>query len=840
MKRLLVLLLLLCVVNISYAATTRTWDNGNSNQLWTDTVNWSQNLTPTIADIASIRLNGLSQGAIINNPMAATAFQILIGGDDPNAAAAYVSMNGGTLDVGEWLMVGYNLLTRGTGIFNMNGGTVTTGVTTALNGQMWVGSKLAGTASTLNMTNGSINVSDILGISEYSGVAGIMNLSGGTITAAGFRMNYAGGTAGKLDITGTGKLIITGNIDSTIATYITNTWITASAGGTIQHDYNITNPGKTTVWVPSDPTKAASPNPANNAAGVMPNTQLSWTAGSGTPSHNVYFGTTSPGTFQGNQTGTSFNPGSLVFNTAYYWRIDEVSGPNTVTGDVWSFTVTEGKAMNPDPANSATNVALDKMLGWTPGFTGAAHDVYFGTSQSDVTNASLLLGDLNRNACVDWNDVAILAQYWLEDPTGSEPYAGVNSDTNVDFVDYAMQAQNWMSCIGLVFKGNQAGNSYTPVLAGDTTYYWRIDEVRGSQVVKGNIWSFSTSFTKATSPTPANGASNVFTNAIIVWTAGAGATSHDVYFGTTNPPPSIGNQTATTYNPGTLAYSTTYYWRIDEVNGPNTVTGDLWSFTTVASGPEFTFVQASDPQMGWTECGNMDYLWGTTIGKINIINPAFVIVTGDLITSSSNMTQTATYKSYAAGINPGIPIYTVPGNHDIGDPSSSTKYAWWASNLAYPTGLTNPWYSFTYGDSIFIGLDSGVFKADWGGKQAAEIAWLTTTLQDATAAGYTHKFVFMHVALFVASAGEAYNAAGNLPLAIRGQLLSLFHQYGVKVVMAGHRHTNNDAVDGDLQMFTTTSCTCGLGVPKTTPGIRIFKVYSDHVEQEVRTLDSIN
>ena len=413
------------------------------------------------------------------------------------------------------------------------------------------------------------------------------------------------------------------------------------------------------------------------------------------------------------------------------------------------------KAASPNPANSATGVSTTAALSWTAGAGTTSHDVYFGTNQSDVTNTNRLLGDLNGNGVVDWNDISQLTDYWLLDPAGSQPYAGVNDDNTVDFFDYALLAQDWKTSANSVFKGNQDAN---------------------------------------------------------------------------------------TYNPSALAPNTTYYWRIDEVNSSGTTAGDVWNFTTAASGPEFTFVHASDPQMNWDQCGpagSMDYLWGVTINKINNINPAFVIVTGDLINTNSSTTQTATYKGYAAGINPLIPIYTVPGNHDISDPSNSTKYAWWLSNLAYPTGLTNPWYSFTYGDSIFIGLDSGVFKADWGGKQAAELAWLTTTLQNANTAGYTHKFVFMHVALFVSSAGEAYDSAGNLPLAIRQTLLNLFHQYGVKVVMAGHRHTNNYGVDGDLQMFTTTSCTCGLGSPRTPPGIRIFKVYSDHIEQEVRTLDSL-
>ncbi len=500
------------------------------------------------------------------------------------------------------------------------------------------------------------------------------------------------------------------------------------------------------------------------------------------------------------------------------------------------------KAISPNPANSAISVPITATLSWTAGWGAASHDVYFGADFNDVNSAERLLGDLKGNGIVDLNDVSLLTQYWLTDPAGTEPYAAINTDNVVDFFDYALLSQGWMESANPVFKGNQDANSFNPgTLAISTTYYWRIDEVNGPNTVTGDVWSFATQSGKASNPSPANSASNVAINATLSWTAGSGALSHNVYFGTANPPPSIGSQTAATYIPGTLANSTTYCWRIDEVGGSGTVTGDVWSFTTVASGPQFeyTFVQASDPQMGWTQCGNMDYLWGTTIGKINNINPAFVIVTGDLINTSSSNTQAATYKSYAAGINPWIPIYTAPGNHDISEPSNSTKYAWWLANLAYPTGLANPWYSFTYGNDIFICLDDVTLRSPWGGKDTEEMNWLTQTLIDANAAGYAHKFVFMHVALFITSATEAYNSADNLPLTIRGQLLSLFHQYGVKVVMAGHRHTNNDAVDGDLEMFTTTSCTCGLGSPRTPPGIRIFKVYSDHVEQEVRTLDSL-
>ena len=96
-------------------------------------------------------------------------------------------------------------------------------------------------------------------------------------------------------------------------------------------------------------------------------------------------------------------------------------------------------------------------------------------------------------------------------------------------------------------------------------------------------------FTKARNPSPANGAIDVSVEANLTWERGDSADEDEVYFGTDpcaltkvadiivlppNPP---------LYNPGdpNLLPSTTYYWRVDEINDMEPVTGDLWSFTTV-------------------------------------------------------------------------------------------------------------------------------------------------------------------------------------------------------------------------------------------------------------------
>ncbi len=98
----------------------------------------------------------------------------------------------------------------------------------------------------------------------------------------------------------------------------------------------------------------------------------------------------------------------------------------------------------------------------------------------------------------------------------------------------------------------------------------------------------------ANSPNPSNAASSISINSSLGWSSGSGANSHDIYFGTSSLlelEDFKGNQSNTSYNPGTLNTATTYYWRIDEVNSLGTTTGTVWSFTTGTS----TTIDHTDP-----------------------------------------------------------------------------------------------------------------------------------------------------------------------------------------------------------------------------------------------------
>jgi hypothetical protein len=96
----------------------------------------------------------------------------------------------------------------------------------------------------------------------------------------------------------------------------------------------------------------------------------------------------------------------------------------------------------------------------------------------------------------------------------------------------------------------------------------------------------------AAAPDPQNGAVDVTQTPVLAWSAGEMAASHDVYFSVDANAVSDANANSSEYmgsvgldserfEPGTLEWNTTYYWRIDEVNESGTIhTGRVWRFTT--------------------------------------------------------------------------------------------------------------------------------------------------------------------------------------------------------------------------------------------------------------------
>jgi pectinesterase len=82
-------------------------------------------------------------------------------------------------------------------------------------------------------------------------------------------------------------------------------------------------------------------------------------------------------------------------------------------------------------------------------------------------------------------------------------------------------------------------------------------------------------------PQPRDKSYQVQSNGTILrWVSARNANSHNIYFGTSNPPEFKRNQKENSFDPGKLELTTTYYWRIDEVIDTETLIGPVWQFTT--------------------------------------------------------------------------------------------------------------------------------------------------------------------------------------------------------------------------------------------------------------------
>jgi len=91
----------------------------------------------------------------------------------------------------------------------------------------------------------------------------------------------------------------------------------------------------------------------------------------------------------------------------------------------------------------------------------------------------------------------------------------------------------------------------------------------------------------ATVVSPLDAATNVFATATLNWADGGGWTNgFKLYFGTTTPPPLVGDLGyVTSYDPpGDMNYTTPYYWKVVPYNGfGDQTTGSIWSFTTAGA-----------------------------------------------------------------------------------------------------------------------------------------------------------------------------------------------------------------------------------------------------------------
>lgn len=237
------------------------------------------------------------------------------------------------------------------------------------------------------------------------------------------------------------------------------------------------------------------------------------------------------------------------------------------------------------------------------------------------------------------------------------------------------------------------------------------------------------------------------------------------------------------------------------------------------------FVQLTDPQFGMFD-NNAGFeketaLYEIAVAKINSLNPDFVVITGDFVNDQNSVSQINEFKRITAKINPSIPVYYSPGNHDIGQVPNEE------SLKKYKKNYGNDRFSFRHKSSSFIGFNTGLIKAKLDKPEQEQFIWLSKKLRKRR--NSQHILLFTHYPFFNKTADEP-TAYSNIDQEYREKYLRLFSNSRVTAVFSGHHHNNGLSTYENVQLVTTSSLGKPLG--KAPSGFRIIKVYDDKIEYQ--------
>lgn len=249
----------------------------------------------------------------------------------------------------------------------------------------------------------------------------------------------------------------------------------------------------------------------------------------------------------------------------------------------------------------------------------------------------------------------------------------------------------------------------------------------------------------------------------------------------------------------------------------------------------FFFIQMADPQFGFFTA-NKDFARETVnyeraIAAANRLRPAFVVVCGDLTHKAGDAAQIAEYLRISSTLDRSIPLYSVPGNHDLALPLTPDSVA------SYRRSFGPDRYTFETPSLLGIVINSSLIKDPSGApsETAAQDTWLRATLS-ARRPNHKRIMIFQHHPWFLTRADEP-DQYFNLPLATRRGFLDLFRDADVSHVFAGHYHRNAFGRDGPLEMVTTGPVGKPLGADSS--GVRIVIVDGTRVSHRYYSLDSI-
>lgn len=249
----------------------------------------------------------------------------------------------------------------------------------------------------------------------------------------------------------------------------------------------------------------------------------------------------------------------------------------------------------------------------------------------------------------------------------------------------------------------------------------------------------------------------------------------------------------------------------------------------------FFFIQMADTQFGFFT-DNQDFAKETinfekAIAAANRLQPAFVVICGDLVNKPGDDKQIAEYKRIASTLNPAIKLFHVAGNHDVGNIPTP------ASLQRYRQDLGPDYYTFESGNVLGIVLNSSLMRAPDSSylESVSQEQWLQSALERAQNSDKLI-MVFQHHSLFLADPEEP-DEYFNFPKDKRRVYLDLFKKYHVKFIFAGHYHRNALGRADDMEMITTGPVGKPLGSDPS--GVRIVVVAGEVVKHSYYSFDAI-
>ncbi|MEN6335583.1 MAG: LamG-like jellyroll fold domain-containing protein, partial [Phycisphaerales bacterium] len=354
---------------------------------------------------------------------------------------------------------------------------------------------------------------------------------------------------------------------------------------------------------------ALKPAPADKATDVYRDATLSWAAGDGAVTHDVYFGASAADVeaattadprgvlVSSGQESAGFDPGRLELGKTYYWRVDEVGGaPDFAVkkGLIWSFTVEPVSYAIAGSAITATASTIS-MASMGPGKTvdGSGLDA---SDQHGTAGDTMWLSAMN--------DASPWIQYALDKTYKLDKIMVWNSNQAAEMaigwgikdvtVQVSLDGQTWTSVGDFEFArapGAAAYTSNTTVdLGGATAKYVKLAIASNwGGIVKqyglGEVRFFLIP-TVAAKPSPASCAAGLAPAVSLTWRPGREAGSHQVFLGTDAANlPLVATVTENSYE-AEVALGQTYYWKVVEVNAaesPSEWAGDVWNFSTARS-----------------------------------------------------------------------------------------------------------------------------------------------------------------------------------------------------------------------------------------------------------------